>query len=109
MKAAITEIGLMAIMANVVDNITTYVALTAETPGYEVWEANPVAQAGFDLVGLAPFLAAEFFLVTGVLLWVIYSKRLSDWAKLAILFACLVSGAVAAANNLSALVEMGII
>ncbi len=109
MKGLLTEVGVAVILANVVDNVTTYMALTASTPGVRLFEANPLADWGFQRIGMVPFLVVEFLLTAAILVWLIRCKEIGNWTKLAILSCLLALAGGAAINNFLILIDTGII
>ncbi len=109
MKALIFEVGAMTIFANMVDNITTYLALTASVPGTELYEANPITAWGIQMAGLAPFLVAEFLVTSAVIVWIVRNRRLLNWSKLVGLLVILALTGAAVVNNLLVLAEISVI
>ncbi len=46
-------LGVLVMVFNVADNTTTFLCLRQPVPGFEVFEANPLARWLFEVLGLA--------------------------------------------------------
>ena len=59
---------ILTILANMGDNLTTYLALTSPVhPGNIITEANPLARYLFEQIGLVPGLLFDMLVTVGVL------------------------------------------
>lgn len=93
-------LGILVLLFNVADNATTFLCLRQPVPGYEVFEANPVARWLFDAIGLTEGLALEMAITTGAVAFLIWTGRISHPARLLLLGILTVLPAWASANNL---------
>lgn len=90
------------------DHWTTYLCLRSPVAGWEVTEANPVADWLFQLAGLGPGLAIDTAITGVALVFLIGTRRLAGGVKNACF--ALVAGTTgyAVVNNLGALNDMGL-
>ena len=98
-----------ALIMNALDNLTTYRCLDNPIPGFEVYEANPLAAWGFDMVGLELGLWIETALCGAAILFLVYSPLFGFRARMALLAVLAALPAGAAANNLLVMRELQII
>jgi hypothetical protein len=91
------------------DNATTFLCLSASTPGFEVFEANPVAAWTFETLGLTSGLLLETLITTAAITFLILTERVPSRPKLALLGLLSVLPAWAALNNLQVAWAVGLI
>jgi len=101
-------LALMALAFNAVDNLTTYLCLRRPIVGFEVYEANPFAAWGFDLVGLETGLILEMGVCAGAILFLLRSRLLDPRVRMTLLALLAVLPAGAVLNNLTVMRELGI-
>jgi hypothetical protein len=99
----------LAFMFNAADNLTTYWCLSAPIDGFEIYEANPLAAWGFQLVGLELGLWIETVLCGAAILFLLYSPLFGFRARMALLAVLAALPAGAAANNLLVMRELRIL
>jgi hypothetical protein len=89
------------------DHYTTWLALHAPVPGWEVTEANPIARWLFGTFGLVGGLAVDSVLTFVAGIWG-YRARVAEETKIVVcLVICLTTG-YAIWNNAQALYSTGI-
>lgn len=101
-------LGALVLVFNFLDNATTFACLSSPVPGFDVFEANPVARWLFDGVGLAPGLLIETLLTTAAVGFLVTTRRLSPRARAALLVVLALLPAWAAAHNFQVMQELDI-
>ena len=99
----------LAFLSNAADNLTTYLCLRSPVEGFEIYEANPIAAWGFELLGLAAGLWLETALCAAAILFLLHSQLFSFRARMTLLAVLGVLPAGAAANNLLVMRELQIL
>ena len=90
------------------DHWTTYVCLRTPIAGWNVVEANPLADWLFEWVGLATGLAIDSAITLVAIAFLLATTRFADGLKLSLLgFISLTTG-YAVVNNLQAMTNLGI-
>jgi hypothetical protein len=102
-------LGGLVLVFNLADNATTFLCLSASTPGFEVFEANPVAAWTFETLGLASGLLLETLVTTAAVAFLIFTERVPARMKLALLGLLSLLPAWAAVNNLQVAWDVGLI
>lgn len=97
-------------LANLGDDITTYIALTSTVQlGFFIEEANPIARWLFDTMGLAQGLVFETVIMVAISTWLLLVKNLPYKLKFGV-FAILLTMTVAAfVNNVWVLSTKGFV
>lgn len=101
-------LALLTLLLTGADHWTTYVCLRSPVAGWEVVEANPLAEWLFTSAGLVPGLAidsAVTLVAMGFLLW---TDRVPHAVKLAFLSLAALWTAAAVVNNLDAIHRLGL-
>jgi hypothetical protein len=101
-------LGLLIVLFNALDNLTTFMSLSSPTPGFEVYEANPFARWLFESVGLAEGLLLEALITTAAVCFLVWAPRISPRVRLALLALLVVLPAWATVNNLEVMRSVGI-
>jgi len=98
----------MTIALTCADHWTTYLCLHAPVEGYDVAEANPVAQWLFDQAGLMAGLLIDTAITIGAIAYLTLTGTLAQGVKVALL--CIISfrTGYAVVSNLGAITQMGI-
>ncbi len=94
---------LLALVVSAADHWTTYLCLRSPVAGFDVVEANPIAAALFDGIGLVEGLAIDSLFTIGAMAFLLTTTRLPRSAKVAFLGLVIVWTGAAVANNLRAL------
>jgi len=98
----------LAIVLNLLDNLTTYLCLNQPIPGFEVFEANPLAAWGFSAMGLQEGLLLESLVSTAAVLFLVVTRHVPLRGKLAVLGIMAALPAWAVANTLQVMREIGL-
>lgn len=101
-------LALFTLLASAADHWTTYLCLQGPTPGWEVWEVNPIAAWLFGSIGLVPGLLIDSAVTLGAVAFLLATRSVPATLKRA--FFALVIGATsfAVANNLAAIRALGL-
>lgn len=94
--------------ASAADHYTTYLMLCEPVPGWDVWEANPIARWLFDTFGLVPGLAIDSVFTIGVGLWAYRTQICPDEWKIVWCMVVLMGTWYAVWNNMNVLYETGV-
>jgi hypothetical protein len=101
-------LAVLTLLLTFADHWTTYLCLRAPVVGWQVVEANPVADWLFDTAGLIPGLAIDTSLTLLVVFVLVVSRRFATMTKCAMLGAIAVVTGIAVANNLLAISSLGL-
>ncbi len=93
-------LGALVLLFNCLDNATTFLCLREPVAGFEVFEANPVARVLFDSFGLLEGLLLELGFTLLAVGFLVFSERIPQRLKLALLAVLVVLPAWASVNNL---------
>jgi hypothetical protein len=88
------------------DHWTTYLCLTQEAQGLLAIEANPLAAWLFASLGLVGGLAVDSLVTLAALAFLLLSRSVPRWIKVAFLSALILATGLAVANNLEALATL---
>jgi hypothetical protein len=104
----IRTMALVTVLLSAADHWTTYLCLRTPLVGWEVTEANPIADWLFGAVGLVPGLLVDSALTLGAVGFLVITRRVSNPAKLC--FFGLISAwtGFAVVNNLQAISTIGL-
>jgi len=98
----------LTLLLSCADHWTTYLCLSSNPPGWEVTEANPLAQWLFARAGLVGGLLVDSAVTVVALAFLATTPRLPHLLKIAFLaFAAFWTG-YAVANNVEAAATMGL-
>ncbi|MEE8314088.1 MAG: DUF5658 family protein [Myxococcota bacterium] len=92
-------LGVLVVLFNMADNATTFLCLRQQVPGFEIFEANPLARWLFEAMGLVEGLIFEMCVTTAAVAFLIWTTRVPHTVKLYILGVLAVLPAWAATNN----------
>jgi hypothetical protein len=98
----------LALLFSLADHWTTYLCLRAHVAGWQVTEANPLAEWLFRRFGLAEGLWIDTAVTVLVLIFLVQTGRIGRPAKLAALAVLVSTTAYAVANNLEAVRQLGL-
>ena len=100
--------ALLTLLLSIADHWTTYVCLRAPLAGWEVSEANPIADWLFGSVGLVPGLLVDTTLTLGAIAFLLTTRRLSSSVKYCYFGLIVVWTGFAVINNLQAISAIGL-
>jgi hypothetical protein len=90
------------------DHWTTYLCLRLPVEGWEVIEANPLADWLFQVAGLVPGLVIDTGITLAAISFLMATTRFAEGVKLGLLgFIALTTG-YAVVNNLTAMRDLGL-
>lgn len=99
---------LLILLLSAADHWTTYVCLRTPTAGWEITEANPLAQWLFGSVGLVPGLLLDSAVTVMALGFLLTTTRIPTIVKSCFLLVIAAWTAVAVLNNLNAISVIGL-
>ena len=67
----LTILGTLSLLV-IGDGVSTYLCLTTQSASYEVWEANPITNWVFSIIGIGPGLLLDTVIEIGVLIWLYF-------------------------------------
>jgi hypothetical protein len=100
--------ALLTVLLSAADHWTTYLCLRAPLLGWEVTEANPIANWLFGSFGLVPGLVLDSFLTLGAVGFLLTTQRVSSAAKFCFFGAIVAWTGFAVINNLQAISDIGL-
>ena len=90
------------------DHWTTYLCLRAPVTGWEVTEANPIADWLFGALGLVPGIALDTAITLAALAFLVRTSLVPEWLKTSYLAGVVAWTGWAVTNNLGALRALGL-
>ena len=101
-------LALLTLLLSAADHWTTYLCLRAPQTGWEVTEANPIADWLFSSLGLIPGLLVDSFVTIGAVAFLVGTSRLPELPKLCFFAFISAWTGYAVVNNLQAASSMGL-
>ena len=101
-------LALITLLLTAADHWTTYLCLRAPVPGFEVSEANPLADRLFEALGLVPGLALDSAATLAALVFLLATDLVPQPAKRIFLLVVIAWTGYAVMNNLHAIRAMGL-
>ena len=101
-------LALITLLLTSADHWTTYLCLRQPVSGWDIVEANPLAQWLFDSAGLLPGLLIDTAVTVFAIGFLITSRRFPTSAKYSLLAFIALTTGYAVANNLQAIAALGI-
>ena len=98
----------LALLISLADHWTTYLCLRGAVAGWEVTEANPLAEWLFARVGLAEGLIVDTLVTALVLVFVVHTPRIARSLKLTALSVLIAITSWAVVNNVHAVQQLGL-
>lgn len=90
------------------DHWTTYLCLRMPVRGWEVIEANPIAEWLFHATGLVPGLVIDTGITLLAIAFLITTPRFADSVKLGLLAFIATTTGYAVINNVNAMQDLGL-
>jgi hypothetical protein len=100
--------ALLTLLLSVADHWTTYLCLRTPLAGWEVTEANPIADWLFGSVGLVPGLLVDSALTLGAVGFLLITRRVSSSVKFCFFGLLVTWTGFAVINNLQAISTIGL-
>jgi hypothetical protein len=101
-------LALLTLALSAADHWTTYLCLRAPVAGWQVAEANPVADWLFSSFGLVPGLMIDSLITLGAVAFLLATRQIPELAK-GVFFGVVIAGTgLAVYNNLQAIYALGI-
>jgi len=100
-------LALLILTLSAADHWTTYLCLRAPATGWEVTEANPLAEWLFGSIGLVPGLLVDSAVTVAAVTFLVFTRRFGSGTKLVFFGLIAFVTAVAVVNNLFALSAIG--
>lgn len=101
-------LALLTLLLTAADHWTTYLCLRAPIPGFEVHEANPIADWLFQSIGLVPGILVDSGISLAAIGFLVWTAFIPGAAKRVFLLVVIGWTGVAVVNNLHAIVTMGL-
>ena len=101
-------LALLTLMLSAADHWTTYLCLRAPLDGWEVTEANPLADWLFQSLGLVPGLLIDSAVTLAAVAFLLSTRHISESAKVAFFGLIAAWTGIAVINNLNAISTIGL-
>ncbi len=101
-------LALLSVLVSVADHWTTYLCLRAPVPGWQVAEANPLADWLFQTLGLVPGLLLDTAVTLCAVGFLLSSSAIPRPLRAAFLAVVTAWTAVAVVNNVQAMQALGL-
>jgi hypothetical protein len=101
-------LALLMLLLTAADHWTTYLCLKAPVPGFEVSEANPIAEWLFRSMGLVPGILLDTTVTLAAVGFLVWTALIPRAAKGLFLLVVIAWTGYAVVNNLQAMVAMGL-
>lgn len=101
-------LAIVTLLLTAADHWTTYLCLRGPVDGWQVSEANPLAQGLFAFAGLVPGLAIDSVVTVGAVAFLLVTSRFGETVKTALLGFISLTTAYAVASNLRAMGDLGL-
>ena len=102
-------IAAITVLLTTADHWTTYLCLRGPILGFEVIEANPVADWLFQSMGLVPGLLLDTAITLTAIVFLVLTTQLSLMVKYAFLSCVCFATSFAVVNNLQAMSAIGLL
>lgn len=101
-------LALLTLLLTAADHWTTYLCLRSPVPGFDVREANPLAEWLFQSLGLVPGILVDSAVTLLAIAFLLSTALIPRAAKRVFLLATCAWTGVAVLNNLHAILTMGL-
>lgn len=101
-------LAILTVLISAADHWTTYLCLRRPVPGWQVAEANPVADWLFQTLGLVPGLLFDSAVTLGAVAFLLSTSLIPRNVRGAFLALVVIWTAVAVLNNVQALQALGL-
>jgi hypothetical protein len=107
-RGLLNILALLTLLLTAADHWTTYLCLRSPVPGFDVSEANPIADWLFQSLGLVPGILVDSAITLGAIGFLISTALIPRAAKRVFLMAVIGWTGYAVVNNLQAILTMGL-
>jgi hypothetical protein len=101
-------LAFLTLLLSAADHWTTYLCLRTPLSGWEVSEANPIAEWLFEAVGLVPGLFVDSAVTLCAVAFLVTTRRISSATKFGFFGLIAAWTGFAVVNNLNAISTIGI-
>ena len=101
-------LALLTLLLTAADHWTTYLCLKSPVPGFDVSEANPIAEWLFDSLGLVPGILLDSAVTLLAIGFLLSTALIPRPAKRVFLMVVIGWTGYAVMNNLQAILSMGL-
>ena len=101
-------LALLTLLVSAADHWTTYLCLRSPIPGWQVAEANPLAEWLFTTTGLVPGLMIDSVITLCGVLFLLLTSSVPSFAKSLFFSFVIAWTTLAVANNLRAIEALGL-
>ena len=101
-------LALLTLILSAADHWTTYLCLRTPLDGWEVTEANPLAEWLFSSLGLVPGLLVDSAVTLVAVAFLLGTRHLSDTVKIGFFGIIAAWTGIAVVNNLNAISTIGL-
>ncbi len=101
-------LALLTLILSAADHWTTYLCLRTPLDGWEVTEANPLAEWLFSSLGLVPGLLVDSAVTLAAVTFLLGTRHLSDTVKIGFFGIIAAWTGIAVINNLNAISTIGL-
>jgi hypothetical protein len=101
-------LALLTLLLTAADHWTTYLCLKSPVPGFDVSEANPLADWLFQSLGLVPGILVDSAVTLGAVGFLVSTALIPRAAKRVFLMVVIGWTGYAVVNNLHAILAMGL-
>ena len=108
MESSVRILALLTLFLTAADHWTTFLCLRRPVSGWQVTEANPIAEWLFDSMGLLPGLVLDSVVTVAAIAFLLTTGLIPRTAKGVILTVVVAWTGYAVVNNLSAIATIGL-
>jgi hypothetical protein len=101
-------LAVLTLLLTCADHWTTYLCLRLPVEGWDVSEANPLADWLFQLAGLVPGLAIDSMVTVAAIGFLLVTTKLAPNLKVALLAFISMTTGYAVVSNISAMSDVGL-
>jgi hypothetical protein len=101
-------LAILTLLLSAADHWTTYLCLRTPVDGWQVVEANPIAQWLFGRFGLVPGLTIDSALTLAAVAFLLSTRQVPSFAKAFFFATVIVWTSFAVANNWQAMQALGL-
>lgn len=101
-------LAILTLMLSAADHWTTYLCLRQPVAGWQVTEANPIADWLFSSIGLVPGLLVDSLVTLAAVAFLLTTRQIPSLAKGVFFVVVIAWTGFAVANNLQAIEALGL-